>query len=144
MEPHDSPTPTSGHTSTMLPIACPSAPRTSRPARSPSVLLPVATWTSLRPVRAPMSRGKSRAQRFRWRSFATSRFLVQEQLVGRRDRPRRVVARANAPGVERNMSAPQFEQVHDRVYRLPAPFEGGGLVNLYLIRGSRTAIVDSG
>jgi glyoxylase-like metal-dependent hydrolase (beta-lactamase superfamily II) len=42
------------------------------------------------------------------------------------------------------MSAPQFEQVHDRVYRLPTPFEGGGLVNLYLIRGSRTAIVDSG
>jgi glyoxylase-like metal-dependent hydrolase (beta-lactamase superfamily II) len=37
-----------------------------------------------------------------------------------------------------------FEQVHDRVHRLPAPFEGGGLVNLYLVRGARTAVVDSG
>ena len=42
------------------------------------------------------------------------------------------------------MAEIEFEQVHDRVYRLPTPFEGGGLVNLYLIRGNRTAIVDSG
>lgn len=38
----------------------------------------------------------------------------------------------------------QLEQVHDRVYRLPTPFEGGGLVNLYVIRGAQTAVVDSG
>ena len=37
-----------------------------------------------------------------------------------------------------------FEQVHDRVYRLPCPFEGGGVVNLYLLRGAQTAIVDTG
>src|SRR5690349_6470898 len=33
--------------------------------------------------------------------------------------------------------------VHDRVYRLAVPFEGGGLTNMYLVRGSRTAIVDT-
>jgi glyoxylase-like metal-dependent hydrolase (beta-lactamase superfamily II) len=38
----------------------------------------------------------------------------------------------------------RFERVHDRVYRLPCPFEGGGLVNLYLVRGEKTAIVDTG
>ncbi len=42
------------------------------------------------------------------------------------------------------MMAIQFHRVHDRVYRLPAPFEGGGLVNLYVIRGDKTAVVDSG
>jgi glyoxylase-like metal-dependent hydrolase (beta-lactamase superfamily II) len=42
------------------------------------------------------------------------------------------------------MAGPQFERVHDRIFRLPAPFEGGGLVNLYLVRGDRTAVVDSG
>ncbi len=42
------------------------------------------------------------------------------------------------------MASVQFEQVQDRVYRLPTPFEGGGLVNLYLVRGARTAIVDTG
>ena len=38
----------------------------------------------------------------------------------------------------------RFERVHDRVYRLPCPFEGGGLVNLYLVRGDKTAVVDTG
>ena len=42
------------------------------------------------------------------------------------------------------MTATKFDRVHDRVYRLPAPFEGGGLVNLYLVRGARRAVVDSG
>ncbi len=42
------------------------------------------------------------------------------------------------------MATSQFERVHDRVYRLPTPFEGGGLVNLYLVRGDKTALVDSG
>ena len=37
-----------------------------------------------------------------------------------------------------------FERVHDRVHRLLTPFEGGGLVNLYLVRGEKTAVVDSG
>ena len=41
-------------------------------------------------------------------------------------------------------SAVHFEEVHERIYRLPTPFEGGGIVNLYLLRGAKTAIVDSG
>lgn len=42
------------------------------------------------------------------------------------------------------MAASDFEQVHDRVYRLAAPFEGGGLTNVYVVRGEKTAVVDSG
>ncbi|MGI8929460.1 MAG: MBL fold metallo-hydrolase [Candidatus Limnocylindrales bacterium] len=42
------------------------------------------------------------------------------------------------------MAASGIDKVHERVYRVPAPFEGGGLVNLYVIRGERTAVVDSG
>ena len=42
------------------------------------------------------------------------------------------------------MADVQFERVHERAWRLPAPFEGGGVVNLYLLRGERTAIIDSG
>jgi hydroxyacylglutathione hydrolase len=42
------------------------------------------------------------------------------------------------------MAEYQFERLHDRVYRLPTPFEGGGLVNLYVIRGEKIAVVDSG
>ncbi|MFN8526748.1 MAG: MBL fold metallo-hydrolase [Chloroflexota bacterium] len=38
----------------------------------------------------------------------------------------------------------EIDRVHDRVYRIPCPFEGGGIVNLYVIRGAKTAIVDSG
>jgi hydroxyacylglutathione hydrolase len=38
----------------------------------------------------------------------------------------------------------QFEQVHDRVHRLASPFEGGGLTNVYVVRGARTAVIDSG
>jgi glyoxylase-like metal-dependent hydrolase (beta-lactamase superfamily II) len=41
------------------------------------------------------------------------------------------------------MTATSFERVHDRIYRLPVPFEGGGLTNMYLVRGSRTAVVDT-
>lgn len=37
-----------------------------------------------------------------------------------------------------------LDQVHDRAWRLPAPFEGGGIVNLYVIRGEKTALIDSG
>lgn len=41
------------------------------------------------------------------------------------------------------MSAVSFDQVHDRIYRLEAPFEGGGLTNMYLVRGAKTAIIDT-
>lgn len=42
-----------------------------------------------------------------------------------------------------SMTAINFDRVHDRVYRLPVPFEGGGLTNMYLVRGSKTAIIDT-
>jgi glyoxylase-like metal-dependent hydrolase (beta-lactamase superfamily II) len=42
------------------------------------------------------------------------------------------------------MSASRFEQIHDRVWRINCPFEGGGHVHLYLVRGSKTALIDSG
>ncbi|MGE3909923.1 MAG: MBL fold metallo-hydrolase, partial [Chloroflexota bacterium] len=41
------------------------------------------------------------------------------------------------------MPAVTFERVHDRIYRLPVPFEGGGLTNMYVVRGSRTAVIDT-
>src|SRR5829696_9401420 len=41
------------------------------------------------------------------------------------------------------MTASSFERVHDRIYRLAAPFEGGGLTNMYLVRGSKTALIDT-
>lgn len=41
------------------------------------------------------------------------------------------------------MTATSFERVHDRIYRLPVPFEGGGLTNMYLVRGSKTAVIDT-
>jgi glyoxylase-like metal-dependent hydrolase (beta-lactamase superfamily II) len=41
------------------------------------------------------------------------------------------------------MSAISFDQVHDRIYRLEAPFEGGGLTNMYLVRGAKTALIDT-
>jgi glyoxylase-like metal-dependent hydrolase (beta-lactamase superfamily II) len=41
------------------------------------------------------------------------------------------------------MSANGFDRVHDRIYRLPTPFEGGGLTNMYLVRGSKTALIDT-
>lgn len=36
-----------------------------------------------------------------------------------------------------------FDRLHDRVYRLAVPFEGGGVANVYLVRGSKTALIDS-
>jgi glyoxylase-like metal-dependent hydrolase (beta-lactamase superfamily II) len=44
----------------------------------------------------------------------------------------------------RTVSGPQFERLHERVWRLPAPFRDGAIVNLYLVRGEKTALVDSG
>jgi glyoxylase-like metal-dependent hydrolase (beta-lactamase superfamily II) len=41
------------------------------------------------------------------------------------------------------MATASFERVHDRVYRVPVPFEGGGLTNMYLVRGAKTAIIDT-
>jgi hydroxyacylglutathione hydrolase len=41
------------------------------------------------------------------------------------------------------MAATTFERVHERIYRLAAPFEGGGLTNMYLVRGSKTALIDT-
>jgi glyoxylase-like metal-dependent hydrolase (beta-lactamase superfamily II) len=41
------------------------------------------------------------------------------------------------------MTATSFERVHERVYRLPVPFEGGGVTNMYLVRGSQTAVIDT-
>jgi hydroxyacylglutathione hydrolase len=42
------------------------------------------------------------------------------------------------------MASAEFERVHDRVYRLAAPFAGGGLTNVYVVRGEKTAVIDSG
>jgi glyoxylase-like metal-dependent hydrolase (beta-lactamase superfamily II) len=36
-----------------------------------------------------------------------------------------------------------IEQVHERVWRVEAPFEGGGWTNMFIIRGAVTAVVDS-
>jgi len=41
------------------------------------------------------------------------------------------------------MTATSFERVHERIYRLAAPFEGGGLTNMYLVRGEKTALIDT-
>ena len=41
------------------------------------------------------------------------------------------------------MTAIAFDRVHDRIYRLAVPFEGGGLTNMYLVRGAKTAIIDT-
>src|SRR5918995_3201942 len=41
------------------------------------------------------------------------------------------------------MAEISFDRVHDRIYRLPVPFEGGGLTNMYLVRGSKTAVIDT-
>jgi glyoxylase-like metal-dependent hydrolase (beta-lactamase superfamily II) len=42
------------------------------------------------------------------------------------------------------MSTEGFEQVHDRIWRVPSPFEGGTVTNVYIVRGSITALIDTG
>jgi len=42
------------------------------------------------------------------------------------------------------MSGAQFEQVHDRVYRVPSVFGGGNVTNVYIVRGAQTAVIDTG
>ncbi len=36
------------------------------------------------------------------------------------------------------------ERVHPAIYRITAPFEGGGVVYLYLLKGDRIALIDTG
>jgi glyoxylase-like metal-dependent hydrolase (beta-lactamase superfamily II) len=39
----------------------------------------------------------------------------------------------------------RFEQVHDRIYRVPSLFEGGTITNVYVVRGaSQNAVIDTG
>lgn len=38
----------------------------------------------------------------------------------------------------------RFEQVHPMIFRLSVPFPGGGAVQVYLIRGARLALIDTG
>ncbi|MGE3272272.1 MAG: MBL fold metallo-hydrolase, partial [Chloroflexota bacterium] len=42
------------------------------------------------------------------------------------------------------MAGDQFEQVHERVWRVPAPYESGTYTNIYIVRGAITALVDTG
>jgi glyoxylase-like metal-dependent hydrolase (beta-lactamase superfamily II) len=42
------------------------------------------------------------------------------------------------------MAADQFEQVHERIWRVPSEFEGGTVTNVYIVRGAITALVDTG
>ena len=42
------------------------------------------------------------------------------------------------------MSDVRFEQVHERVYRVPSVFGGGNVTNVYIVRGAQTAIIDTG
>jgi len=42
------------------------------------------------------------------------------------------------------MTKHPFEQVHDRVWRVPSEFEGGTVTNVYIVRGAKTALVDTG
>jgi glyoxylase-like metal-dependent hydrolase (beta-lactamase superfamily II) len=38
----------------------------------------------------------------------------------------------------------RFEQVHDRVYRVPSVFGGSNVTNVYIVRGAQTAVIDTG
>ena len=45
------------------------------------------------------------------------------------------------------MAAGQFEQVHDRIWRVPSDFRSSGVAtatNVYIVRGAITALVDTG
>jgi glyoxylase-like metal-dependent hydrolase (beta-lactamase superfamily II) len=42
------------------------------------------------------------------------------------------------------MAGDQFEQVHERVWRVPSPYEGGTVTQVYIVRGAVTALVDTG
>ena len=36
------------------------------------------------------------------------------------------------------MAGHQFEQVHERIWRVPSEFEGGTVTNVYIVRGAIT------
>jgi glyoxylase-like metal-dependent hydrolase (beta-lactamase superfamily II) len=42
------------------------------------------------------------------------------------------------------MAKHPFEQVHERIWRVPSEFEGGTVTNVYIVRGEVTALVDTG
>lgn len=42
------------------------------------------------------------------------------------------------------MAKHPFEQVHERIWRVPSEFEGGTVTNVYIVRGAITALVDTG
>jgi glyoxylase-like metal-dependent hydrolase (beta-lactamase superfamily II) len=42
------------------------------------------------------------------------------------------------------MAGDRFEQVHDRIWRVPSEFEGGTVTQVYIVRGAITALVDTG
>ncbi len=42
------------------------------------------------------------------------------------------------------MADSRFEQVHERIWRVPSEFEGGTVTNVYIVRGAITALVDTG
>lgn len=42
------------------------------------------------------------------------------------------------------MAGDQFEQVHERVWRVPAPYESGTYTCIYIVRGAITALIDTG
>jgi glyoxylase-like metal-dependent hydrolase (beta-lactamase superfamily II) len=42
------------------------------------------------------------------------------------------------------MAKHPFEQVHERVWRVPSEFEGGTVTQVYIVRGAVTALVDTG
>jgi glyoxylase-like metal-dependent hydrolase (beta-lactamase superfamily II) len=42
------------------------------------------------------------------------------------------------------MNSGPFEQVHDRIWRVPSLFEGGTITNVYIVRGGITAVIDTG
>jgi glyoxylase-like metal-dependent hydrolase (beta-lactamase superfamily II) len=42
------------------------------------------------------------------------------------------------------MAGDRFEQIHERVWRVPSEFEGGTVTQVYIVRGAITALVDTG
>jgi glyoxylase-like metal-dependent hydrolase (beta-lactamase superfamily II) len=42
------------------------------------------------------------------------------------------------------MAGDQFEQVHERVWRVAAPYESGTYTCIYIVRGAITALIDTG
>jgi len=42
------------------------------------------------------------------------------------------------------MAKHPFEQVHERIWRVPSEFEGGTVTQVYIVRGAITALVDTG